>query len=73
LRGERIANLLLAYDHGLPRDKPEGGLSQMPNGLPSSLNAQLHSLSIPPMAMSCESYGVVFHADGFARLSLGPA
>ena len=42
------------------------------NGLPFRPSVRLHSLSSPPMAMSCESYGVVFLADGFARLSSVP-
>ena len=42
------------------------------NGLPFGLYVRFHSLSSPPTAMSCESYGVVSHADGFARLSSVP-
>jgi hypothetical protein len=42
------------------------------NGLAYGPNVRLLSLFSPPMAMSCESYGVVFHADGFVRLSSVP-
>jgi hypothetical protein len=67
-RGRRIrrTSILATLSNG---DERRDGRA---NGLPFGPTVRLHSLSSPPIAMPCESYGVVFHADGFVRLSSVP-